>query len=156
ILERPLLVFIPPGLRTAAEDSLDIATFRELSLSSSVTSDLVVSLANRLPEPVMQAVSQVIALVRREKWAKNEDARVTYFVTVLLNGSTPESVGGALCVFGLIPHFGLFRQTNIPYWLSRNHKMQQLLSDLRQPVQARISRLPLRPNTIQSGLFGFL
>ena len=27
ILEKPLLVFIPPGLPTAAEDSLDIATF---------------------------------------------------------------------------------------------------------------------------------
>lgn len=114
------------------------------------------SLSNRLAEPVRQTVLQVIALARREKWAKNEDELVTYLLTVLLNGSTPESAGGALCVFGLIPHFGLSTQSNIPYWLSRNHKMQQLLSDLRQPVQARISRLPLQPNTIQPGLFGFL
>ena len=156
MLEKPLLVFVPPGLRTAAEDSLDIATFRELNLSSSVTSDLVVSLTSRLPEAVRQSVSQVITLVRRERWAKNEDELVTYLLTVLLNGSIPESVGGALYVFGLIPHFGLSTQTNIPYWLSRNHKMQQLLSDLRQPVQARISRLPLQPNTIQPGLFQFL
>src|SRR4051794_34838240 len=32
VLVEPLLVFIPPGLRIAAEDSLDIATFNELSL----------------------------------------------------------------------------------------------------------------------------
>lgn len=155
-LEKPLLVFIPPGLRTAAEDSLDIATFRELSLSSSVTSDLAVSLTSRFPAQISQVVSQVIALVRRERWAKNEDEIVTYLLTVLLNGSTAESVGGALFVFGLIPHFGLSAQSNLPYWLSRNHKMQQILSDLRQPVQARISRLPLQANTIQPGLFGFL
>ena len=33
VLPEPLLVFVPPGLRTAAEDSLDIATFNELSLN---------------------------------------------------------------------------------------------------------------------------
>ena len=31
-LDKPLLVFLPPGLRTAAEDSLDVATFQEISL----------------------------------------------------------------------------------------------------------------------------
>src|SRR5262245_42162667 len=34
VLAGPLLVFIPPGLRTAAEDSLDIATFTELPLAT--------------------------------------------------------------------------------------------------------------------------
>ncbi len=51
VLEKPLVVFIPPGLRTAAEDSLDIATFRELSLSSSVTSTLITSLLGKMPGP---------------------------------------------------------------------------------------------------------
>src|SRR5215470_8352935 len=50
-LDKPLLVFIPPGLRTAAEDSLDIATFRELSLSASVVNELIASLVGSfLPE----------------------------------------------------------------------------------------------------------
>jgi hypothetical protein len=31
----PVLVFFPPGPRTASEDSLDIATFTELSLATS-------------------------------------------------------------------------------------------------------------------------
>src|SRR5262245_35657658 len=33
VLQEPLLVFVPPGVRTAAEDSLDIATFNELTLN---------------------------------------------------------------------------------------------------------------------------
>ena len=47
VLEKPLLVFIPPGLRTAAEDSLDIATFTELSLAA-LAQDLVAALLQRL------------------------------------------------------------------------------------------------------------
>ncbi|MGI9067834.1 MAG: ATP-binding protein [Pyrinomonadaceae bacterium] len=155
-LTKPLMVFIPPGLRTAAEDSLDIATFRELSLSTSVTNELIASLIRNVPSPLVASVSDILTHVRREKWARNDDDLVNYLLTVHLNGSTSEAVGGALFVFGLIPHFNLASQTNIPYWLSRNRKMQQILSDLRQPIQARISQLPLEPGTIQPTLFAYL
>ena len=47
-LEKPLLVFIPPGLRTAAEDSLDIATFTELSLAT-LTQDLAEAVLSQVP-----------------------------------------------------------------------------------------------------------
>jgi DNA phosphorothioation-dependent restriction protein DptH len=155
-LSKPLIVFIPPGMRIAAEDSLDIATFRELSLSASVTNDLISFLVESLPKNLAQQVADILAHVRREKWARNEDDLVTYLLTVHLNGCSEEAVGGALFVFGLIPHYGILAQTNIPHWLSRNRKIQQGLSELRQPVQARISRLPLEPNTIQQRLFVFL
>lgn len=155
-LEKPLIVFIPPDAKSTAEDSLEIATFRELSLSTSVTSDLIATLIKALPPQLVPAVSDILSYLRREKLARNDDDLVTYLLTVHWNNSAPEAVGGALFVFGLIPHFGLSAQTNIPYWLSRNRKMQQLLSDVRQPVQSRITRLPLEPNTIQQRLFTFL
>jgi hypothetical protein len=155
-LPKPLIVFIPPGLRTAAEDSLDIATFRELSLSTSVANELIPSLLQQIPHQLADVVSDIITHLRREKCARNDDDLVTYLLTLKLNGTSDEAVGGALFVFGLNPHFGLARQTNIPFWLSRNNKMQQILADIRQPLQARISRLPLEPNTIQPTLFGFL
>ncbi len=155
-LTKPLIVFIPPGLRTAAEDSLDIATFRELSLSSSVTNELIALLVQDLPPALIQPVTNILGHLRREKWARNDDDLVTYLLTINLNGCAPEAVGGALFVFGLIPHFGLSLQSNIPFWLSRNHKMQQILSELRQPIQAKVSRLPLEPQSIQQHLFAFL
>src|SRR5262245_62820190 len=58
-LEEPLLVFIPPGLRTAAEDSLDIATFTELSLTA-LAQDLVQTLLERLPESLRSEVAGVL------------------------------------------------------------------------------------------------
>ena len=141
-LSKPLIAFIPPGLRTAAEDSLDIATFRELSLSTSVTQDLINSLVARIPSRLGQSVSDVIAHIRREKWAKNEDDLISYLLTLSLNGFTAESVGGALFTFGLVPHFGLATQSNIPFWLSRNHKMQQFLEmfDSRCRLEFRVCR----------------
>lgn len=155
-LSKPLIVFIPPGLRTAAEDSLDIATFRELSLSASVTHDLIDILLQRVPQGLSEAVSDVIGHIRRERWAKNDDDLINYLLTLDVNGFTPESVGAALFTFGLVPHFNLSTQSNIPYWLSRNYKMQLVLADIRQPLQTRVSRLPVQPNTIQPRLFGFL
>jgi hypothetical protein len=49
--ETPVLVFFPPGPRTASEDSLDIATFTELSLATMAQS-LSDVLADRLQEPL--------------------------------------------------------------------------------------------------------
>jgi len=136
-LSKPLIVFIPPGLRTAAEDSLDIATFRELNLSASISHDLIDILLKRVPPALNQAVSDVVGHVRREKWAKNDDDLINYLLTIDVNGFSPESVGAALFTFGLVPHFTLSSQSNIPYWLSRNHKMQLVLADIRQPLQSR-------------------
>jgi DNA phosphorothioation-dependent restriction protein DptH len=155
-LEKPLIVFIPPGLRTAAEDSLDIATFKELNLSAAVTGMLIPALMKQFPETLRNPIGEIIAHVRREKWTRNDDELVKYLLTIHLNGNTAEAVGAALFCFGMVPHFGLMKQANMPYWLSRNHKMQQLLADVRQPLQARISRLPLEPNSIQARLFTFL
>jgi hypothetical protein len=155
-LAKPLIVFIPPGLRTAAEDSLDIATFKELSLSGAVTGMLIPALMQQFPESLTKSIAELLTHVRREKWIRNDDDLVTYLLTIHLNGNTEESVGGALFCFGMIPHFGLVQQANMPYWLSRNHKMQMLLADVRQPLQARISRLPLEPHSVQPRLFTFL
>jgi DNA phosphorothioation-dependent restriction protein DptH len=58
-LEQPLVAFIPQGLRNAAEDSLDIATFTELSMAS-VAGQLVEALTLGLAKPLQGAVSEVL------------------------------------------------------------------------------------------------
>jgi DNA phosphorothioation-dependent restriction protein DptH len=154
-LREPLLVFIPPGLRTAAEDSLDIATFTELSLSA-LPSHLVEVLIPRLPDEVQPTVRETLEFLRLQKAIRNPDDSVRYLLTVLKNGGTREAVGGALFVFGLVPDFALCARGQIPYWLSRNLLARQMLGDLRQPVQHRVSALPLAPNSVQAALFEFL
>lgn len=154
VLSEPLLVFIPPDLRTAAEDSLDIATFTELSLST-LAQDLVETLLARLRDPLRAEIIGVLSHLRQHQHIRNSDEEVEYLLTVLKNGSTPEAAGGALYVFGLLADFQLFSRGNPLFWLSRNLRVSEGLAD-GQPLQTAVLRLPLKPNTIQAALFGFL
>jgi len=87
VLSVPLLVFLPPGKRTAAEDSLDIATFTELSLAT-VASDLVEVLFKGIPEPLRGELREVIGLLRSERDIRNDDETVEFLLTVRKNGSS--------------------------------------------------------------------
>lgn len=154
VLESPLLVFVPPGLRTAAEDSLDIATFTELSLSA-LAQDLVEVLLGRLDEALRVNVQEVLRHLRTQGYARNADEEVEYLLTLLKNGGTADAAGAALYVFGLVPDFQLFTRGSLLFWVSRNTKACETLAD-NQPLQTAVLRLPLKTNTIQTRLFSFL
>jgi hypothetical protein len=154
VLKKPLLVFIPPGLRTAAEDSLDIATFTELPLAT-LGQELISALLERLPEPLRTDVAGAVVHLREQRHIRNTDEEVEFLVTILKNGGTAAAAGGALYVFRLLPDFELFSRGNILFWLSRNLKACETLAD-GQPLQTAILRLPIKPSTIQSRLFEFL
>lgn len=153
-LKQPLLVFIPPGLRTAAEDSLDIATFTELSLST-LAPQLVSELLDEVPEPLQDVLRSELSFLRTEKQIRNVDETIDYLLTVLKNGGTPEAAGGALYTFGLLPDFALFTRGSPRYWLSRNLRVSDKLTD-GHPLQTSLIRLPVKPSTIQPALFAFL
>ncbi|MFT3769609.1 MAG: hypothetical protein QM820_29590 [Minicystis sp.] len=155
VLDRPLLVFLPPGKRTAAEDSLDIATFTELSLAT-VASDLGDVLFEEIPEPLRAAIREEIGYLRAERHIRNPDEEVEYLLTVRKNGATPAAAGGALYVFGLLPDFQLFERGNTRFWLTRNLAACERLGDIAQPLQTRLRRLKVKPGTIQNPLFAFL
>ncbi|MGY3424504.1 hypothetical protein ACVWZW_004979 [Bradyrhizobium sp. F1.13.4] len=151
-LEQPLLVFIPQGLRNAAEDSLDIATFTELSMTS-VANDLVESLLKEVEKPLHDAMREMLGRLRLEKFTRHADEEVQYLLTVKKNGGTPESAGGALYALGLIPDFALFTRGSHIQWLSRNQAVCGFLGDIAQPLQSRLARLRVTPNTLQPELF---
>lgn len=153
VLENPLVVFIPPGLRTAAEDSLDIATFTELSLSA-VGNDLAASLIQQLPLPLRDEVAGALVYLREQRHVRSTDEEIDYLLTVIKNGSSAEAAGGALYVFGLVPDFAAFVRGNTLYWLSKNAKAAEQLSE--GPLQTAVLRLPIKPNSVQSSLYNFL
>jgi len=154
-LEEPLLVFVPSGLRTAAEDSLDIATFTELSLAG-LSRDLVESLVAELDQGLQLHVRDVFEYLRLERISRHVDQEVEYLLTVVKNGKTPRAAGRSLFVFGLIPDDCLFERSNARSWLSRNHNASRELSEMGRPLRERIGRLPLQPGTLQNDLFTFL
>lgn len=154
--EAPVLVFFPPGPRTASEDSLDIATFTELSLASMAQS-LSDVLVERLAEPLRGEVREVLRYLAEIRQIRHPDEQVSYLLTVLKNGGCPQAAGAAIYCFGLVPDFDLFTRgsTNTLNWLSRNRQKCDKLSDLNQPLQKRLLALGLKPDTLQQALFHF-
>lgn len=154
-LREPLLVFIPPDLRTAAEDSLDVATFTELALRT-VSDELCDTLLTRLPEGLRTSVRRALDYARLERVLSNVDETVDYLLTVTKSGATVEAAGAALYCFGLVPDLEAFAEPEIEKRLSRNWNAVRVLDDLGTPLLARINKLRLEPDTIQQSLFVFL
>jgi hypothetical protein len=155
VLKEPLLVFIPPDLRTAAEDSLDIATFTELALRN-VTDDVRGALLERIAEPLRARVAAALKYVQTERILQNSDEAVDYLLTVVRNGATIEAAGAALYCFGLVPDLSAFKETAIERRLSRNAVKVHVLDDPGAPLLSRIQKLSLEPDTLQKRLFVFL
>lgn len=152
----PVLVFFPPGPRTASEDSLDIATFTELSLASMAQS-LSAVLLERLTEPLRGEVREVLKYLGELRDIRHPNEQVNYLLSVLKNGGTREAAGGALYHFGLVPDFKLFTRgpASTLNWVSRNRQKCDKLSDVNQPLQKRLRALGLKPGTLEQALFLF-
>lgn len=154
--KRPLLAFIPPGLKAAAEDSFDVSTFVEIRLGD-IPRQLRYKLREQLPTDIQSLTDEVIRYLEQvEKIISNDDI-VRYYLTILDNGSTKETVGAAIYQLGLIPHFEL---VNIPdrirQRLDRNVGALRTLTESNQPLLGRILGLKLKANTLQAELYRFL
>lgn len=153
--EKPLLVFLPVGLRTAAEDSLDVATFTEVPLAPETRAfadELLKRLSAGLRGPVEDALKQL----RREGRLRSADQEVEYLLTVQKNGSTAAAAGASIFLFGLIPDFELFASKEHRQRLAHNLTVSAALAEVRRPLQERIGRLRVTPDTVQKPLFRFL
>lgn len=154
-LTEPLLVFIPAGLRTPAADSLDVATFNELSFEG-LSKRLVASLFEDLSPKIRERVKDALNFLRVEEQIRNVDEEIDYLLAVAANGGDAWAAGGALFRIGLVPDFQAFEHANSLNALSRNVNACQKLSDLSQPLQVRIARLGLEADSIQGKLFSYL
>lgn len=154
--EKPLLVFIPPGIKTAAEDSFDISTFVEMNLGD-VPSRLRQQLRVKLPEEIRIFTDRVVDYLDRVERVISADDIVRYYLSILNNEVDFKTAGGAIYQLGLIPDFDLFTHPDrIEQRLERNLSVLQTLVQSSQPLLARIHSLKLQPNSIQSTLYHFL
>jgi len=157
LYSRPLLVFVPPGLKTAAEDSFDISTFEEIDLQDVVAS-LRQYLLGRLSGPKRQMVERLIKYVDgKEQWVTN-DMIVSYLSAVIYNNQTDVSIGGAIYKLNLVPHFELADKANqMEPLLAQNIEALSVLRNAGDPLLARIHQTKLQiGSTLQGELFEFL
>ena len=153
---RPLLVFVPPGIKTAAEDSFDVSTFQEIDLGE-IPRQLRQELRGQLSEELQALTDQAIAYLGNVERLISDDDIVRYYLTLLGNGATREAAGGAIYQLHLIPDFRLYEASDrIKQRLERNASAVRILVESVNPLLGRIHELKLKPDTIQAGLYSFL
>jgi len=153
---RPLLVFVPPGIKTAAEDSFDVSTFQEIELEE-IPRRLRQELRGRLSEDLQALTDQTLAYLGNVERLISDDDVVRYYLTLLGNGATREAAGGAIYQLHLVPDFCLYEVTDrIKQRLERNASAVRILVENANPLLGRIHALKLKPDTIQASLYSFL
>lgn len=153
---RPLLAFIPPGLKAAAEDSFDVSTFVEIDLGD-VPACLRRQLRDQLPEELRRLTDRVIHYLEKVERLITDDDVVRYYFTILQNDPTNAVAGGAIYQLRLVPDFALFDAPDrIEQRLDRNATALQTLIESNLPLLGRIHELKLKANSLQSDLYRFL
>jgi len=152
--KRPLLAFIPPGLKAAAEDSFDVSTFAEIDLSS-VSKNILQQLRSKLPYELGSMIDRAIKALRDIE-VKPDDL-IRYYLTVLKNDCISECAGGAIYQLGLVPDFAIYQNPAlVEIRVARNLNSCQILQDSDISLLARIHNLRLKANSLQSDLYGYL
>jgi len=101
----PLFVFVPTGIRTAAEDSFGVATFEEVTLGD-VYGDLKAILIDELPLAVRGAVAAALHRLTdsENSWVFADPTSIIRFLlNAKKNGNTPAAIGMALYELSLVP-----------------------------------------------------
>ncbi|HSP14492.1 MAG TPA: ATP-binding protein [Thermoanaerobaculia bacterium] len=143
-LRPPLCVFLPPNLRTSAEDSFGRATFEEFPVGDSYES-LRRRLLERVPVTLQGYVRDVLQFLGDHRWRwSGAVAQVRYLLCALANGNDGEAFGGALFELGLVPDFKLFDDPTTSHGrIRKNLECVRALTDSDQSIRSRVLQLDL-------------
>jgi hypothetical protein len=118
--KRPLLAFIPPGQKAAAEDSFDISTFADIELGD-IPTELSKKLRENLPAHLKDLTDHILQYLKSLKFTPEYDEIARYYLTLQVNGYSLEAAGGALYQLRLLPDFAIAStQISLGQRLDRN------------------------------------
>lgn len=149
----PLLMLIPAGIRTSAEDSYGDATFRNLNVAE-LQDAFLNKLVDEIPEDKkgywLALFPLLIELkIPRVLW-------VNYLLFVDDGHYEPAVWGDGLYLLGMLPDNKLFEDDNNVRWrFCFNFAVASAMSDFGDTPVDRVRRLPIKPKTIQKDLIDF-
>ncbi len=149
----PLLMLIPAGSRTSAEDSYGDATFRNLNVAE-LQDAFLNKLVDEIPEDKkgywLALFPLLIELkIPRVLW-------VNYLLFVDDGHYEPAVWGDGLYLLGMLPDDKLFEDDNNVRWrFCFNFAVASAMSDFGDTPVDRVRRLPIKPKTIQKDLIDF-
>ena len=148
VSDKVLLVFIPSGLKTAAEDSYGEHTFENLSVLSAFY-ELRRELIRQLDADFPYVEKIVNSPHARRQPVENV---VRYLLAVQSGQEDPQAPGRYLHYLNLVPDLGLTAE-QAEARIDRNCKKVEILTQPDKPLLAKIEALKLKPDTIQGELF---
>ncbi len=153
---RPLLVLIPTNSRTSAEDSYGDATFQNLAVA-----DLQIPFLNHLQKNIPDSRNFMWADIRAQILSYgiyDVPNVIAYLLFVESEGFTKKAWGKGLYLLGMIPDSVFMNDMQLlgSRFFYNLKGCAEVLADFSLPPADRISKLPLKPETIQKDLMSFL
>jgi len=146
-----IVVFLPPDLRTSAEDSFDISTFERFpvgNLYKLLRKELFAKLAFNIRGYVEEIVSNSSC---------TDDAAICrFFLTLQINNPTPNIIGSAIYHLGLVPDPGILDDLSLlrPR-LDRNARAVRTLASPDNVLFTKIQSLGLKEGAMSQSLYRF-
>lgn len=151
-----LLVLIPSNLRTAAEDSFDRATFKQVEVAG-LAKDVVRVLEERVPGERVSMYKRILGFFENAGIALRPFDHAQYLLNLEMSLYVESAWGKQLFHFGLIPDTALAHNLNLlERRLNQNVQAVITLSNVNQSLVARIQGLDIEHDSLQKELFGFL
>lgn len=155
-LRPPLLVFVPAGLRVAAEDSFGVATFEEISLGN-VYLELSALLLKEVPNGLRGTLTEITRRLQAEAWPFADAVAIArYLLTVKANEYDRDAAGAAVFELGLVPDFELFKDLpRAPDRLMRNVECVRKLTWSTKSERGRVLDLELSDRAFRTEFANF-
>ncbi|WP_428912084.1 ATP-binding protein [Niallia sp. Krafla_26] len=158
--QKVIVLFIPPNLRTAAEDSFDIATFEWISFDH-----VYLEMKKRLKieaEQVMLDQDRILSLdnisnLIEKNW-KLPGAMdwCLFYLSIIENKGTTESIGNSLPYLYLLPDEEILSATNQNTRILENIKAIETLRNVTKSIQNRVDELHTKDKNIKKKLLRLL
>jgi len=149
-----VVALLPPDVKLAAGDSIDISTFRSIPIDD-LWHDIERVIVSKLPAPILDAARWILHEVEKRGWQVQPSDRLRFLATIAQQERpAPWMVGAALYAVGLIPDFELLDHPGqLGFRLGqRNLANVRLLATTQHTPLERLLRLPLSDNAFRQRL----
>lgn len=156
--ERVVVVFIPPNLRTAAEDSFDRATFEIIQIPNiyrSLVEDWYEEvLAKFIDTPYGQSFIELVeTITNNQRDLHLEDTHwALFYRSILVNNCGPDAVGASLAYLNLVPDLPILQDRTVRARIKDNMVVISKLNDNTKPLHERLQHLIIDNKSIKSEL----
>ncbi|WLR46565.1 DUF853 family protein [Halobacillus litoralis] len=157
--EKVVIVFIPHNLKTAAEDSFDIATFEPISfyyVYDSVKENLKHEVIQQYLGSERTAFEQAIVTIERNWKIPTALDWSLYFLSLINQGFSAESIGRNLPYVYLFPDNKLLSSGSLTSRVEENIKTMDGLRSVSKPLQNRVEGINTKNKEIKTILLKLL